>query len=115
MVLAAVGIYGVMSYLVEQRMREFGIRMALGASRGQLLRMVLGHSTWLVVGGVAAGLAGSVLLARLMSGLLFNVAPSDPLTYGAAAATLLAVGLAAGYVPAHRATRIEPVVALREE
>ena len=115
LVLAAVGVYGVMSYAVEQRMREFGIRMALGASRSQLLGMVLGRSFWLVVCGVAAGLAGSVALMRLMRDLLFNVRPSDPVTYAVVSAGLLAVGLLAGYVPARRATRVEPVAALREE
>jgi putative ABC transport system permease protein len=115
MLLAAAGIYGVISYSVAQRTRELGIRMALGASRGQILRMVIQHSLGLVVIGVAIGLAGSLFLTRLMTGMLFNVRATDPFTFAAVALILACVGLIAGYLPARRATHIEPVEALRQE
>ncbi|MFI5175691.1 MAG: ABC transporter permease [Terriglobia bacterium] len=115
LILAAVGIYGVISYSVEQRTRELGIRMALGAGRTQVLGMILGHSLRLILAGVVLGLAGSLALTRLMSGLLFNVTASDPSTFAIVAGILLAVGLVAGYLPAHRATLINPVGALRQE
>jgi putative ABC transport system permease protein len=115
LVLAAVGIYGVISYSVEQRTRELGIRMALGAGRSEVLQMVLGHSLGLILAGVGFGLVGGFSLTRLMSKMLFNVNASDPSTFAIVAGILLVVGLVAGYVPAHRATLINPVGALREE
>lgn len=115
LVLAAVGIYGVISSSVEQRTRELGIRMALGAGRSEVLQMVLGHSLGLILAGVGFGLAGGFALTRLMSKMLFNVNASDLSTFAIVAGILLVVGLVAGYVPAHRATMINPVGALREE
>jgi predicted permease len=115
MLLAAAGVYGVISYSVAQRTRELGIRMALGASHWQVLRMVLQHSLGLVVTGVAIGIAGSLFLTRFMSGMLFNVSATDPFTLAAVALTLACIGLIAGYLPARRATHIEPVEALRQE
>jgi predicted permease len=115
LVLAAVGIYGVISYSVAQRTQELGIRMALGASRVQVLRMVLGQSLGLVLAGVVLGLAGGILLTRFMAGLLFHVRASDPATFAAVALMLLAAGLVAALVPARRATLIQPIEALRQE
>jgi putative ABC transport system permease protein len=113
--LAAVGIYGITSYSVAQRSQEMGVRLALGASRSGILRLVLGQSFRLALAGVAAGLLGSFLLTGLMSSLLFDVTAADPMTFAIVAAVLIVVTLAASYVPAWRATRVDPMVALRYE
>jgi predicted permease len=113
--LGLVGIYGVLSYVVTQRTREIGIRMALGAESGQLKRVLLGHALALVGVGVTLGLAGAALLTRLMESLLFGVTALDPATYIAVAAILLVTGALAGYLPARRATRVDPMSALRAE
>jgi putative ABC transport system permease protein len=113
MVLAAVGIYGVIAYSVTQRTHEIGIRMALGARRGDVVRLVVRNALMLVAFGVAAGAAGALLLTRLMSGLLFDVRPSDPLTFAVVIGILIAVALAASVLPGLRATRVDPVIALR--
>jgi predicted permease len=115
LVMASIGIYGVMNYLVIQRTREFGIRVSMGATRADVLRLVLGRAGALIGAGTCLGLAGSVGLVRLIATLLFGTAPLDPLTFAAAPALLAAVALAASYVPAWRATRVDPVVALRYE
>jgi predicted permease len=115
LVLAAVGIYSVMSYLVSQGTRDIGIRMALGAERSAVLRMIFGQGLVLTVGGVALGLAGAFALTRVMRTLLFEVSPSDPMTFAAVPLLLSIVALAASYSPARRATRIEPLIALRDE
>jgi putative ABC transport system permease protein len=114
-VLAAVGIYGVISYSVAQRTKEIGIRMALGASRRDVLRLVTGEGLRLAVAGVVAGLAGAAATARVLATLLFEVQPTDAGTYAAASAFLVLVALAASLVPAWRATRVAPVSALRAE
>jgi putative ABC transport system permease protein len=114
LVLSAVGIYGVISYSVAQRTHEIGIRSALGAGGGRLLRLVLGQGMALAVGGLALGCAGSLGLRRLLETLLFGVGARDPLTMAASAGLLACVALAACYIPARRAAKLDPLVALRE-
>jgi len=115
LLLAAVGIYGVIAYSVTQRTQEIGIRMALGAQRGDVLRMVIKQAIVLAAVGIAVGGAGGLALTRLMEGLLFQVKPADPLTFVAVSAVLAAVAILASYVPGRRATRVDPVIALRAE
>jgi predicted permease len=112
---ASIGLYGVMSYLVSQRIREFGIRMAIGASRGAVLRLVLGQAAKLVGIGICLGLAGAVLLARLIASLLYGVAPFDAGTLASVSTLLAMVALTAGYIPARRAARADPMDSLRCE
>lgn len=113
--LAVVGIYGITSYSVAQRSQEMGVRMALGASRPTILRLVLGQSLVLTAIGVALGLAGSLVLTRLMSSLLFNVKATDPATFALVALVLAFAAVLAAYIPGWRATRVDPMVALRYE
>jgi putative ABC transport system permease protein len=113
--LAVVGIYSVMSYLVTQRTREIGIRMALGAQAGSVLRLVVRHGLKLASAGVLLGLTGSLLLTRLMSSLLFGVSATDPLTLFTISVVLVGVALLASYIPARRAARVDPLVALRHQ
>jgi putative ABC transport system permease protein len=115
LLLAAVGIYGVVAYSVAQRTREFGIRMAFGASVGTVLRLVVGQSVTLALSGVAVGVAASFAVTRAMTGLLFGVTPTDSTTFTIVPLVLVAVSSLAGFVPALRATRVDPLVALREE
>ena len=115
LLLAAVGIYGVIAYSVTERTQEIGIRMALGAQRGAVLRMVMTQALVLAVTGIAVGGGGALLLTRLMEGLLFEVTPADPLTFGVVSGILAAVALLASYVPGRRATQVDPVIALRAE
>jgi predicted permease len=113
--LAAVGIYGVISYWVTQRSHEIGIRVAIGASRLDVLKMVLGQSMSVVLIGVAIGLAGAAVLTRVMGTLLYNVSTTDAATFAGYSAALILVGLLASYLPARRATRIDPVTMLRQQ
>jgi putative ABC transport system permease protein len=113
--LAATGIYGVMSYAVEQRVHEIGIRMALGAGAGEVLSLLLRQDLRLTVLGIAIGLLGAAWLTGGMKSLLFGVRPNDPLTFAIVSALLLAVALTATYIPARRATKVDPMVALRFE
>jgi ABC-type antimicrobial peptide transport system permease subunit len=111
--LAAVGIYGVLAYLVSQRTHEIGIRLAVGADRAQVLGMVLRQGLSLAAAGIVVGLIGAFALTRLMRGLLYQVGPNDPTTFAAVTAALLLVALLASFLPARRATRVSPVIALR--
>ncbi|MCL4851431.1 MAG: FtsX-like permease family protein, partial [Bryobacteraceae bacterium] len=113
--LAAIGIYGVVSFAVAQRTRELGLRMALGADATSVLGLVLSRSLVLMVGGIALGLALNLALTRFVSSLLYGVTATDPVTFGASSALLAAVALLAAYLPARRATRIDPMEALRHE
>jgi len=115
LVLSSIGIYGVISYLAGQRAHEIGIRMALGAQRNDVLRLILGHGAKMALIGVAVGIAASLGLTRLMAKLLFGVSAYDPLTFAAVACLLLLVALAACYVPARRAMRVDPMIVLRWE
>jgi putative ABC transport system permease protein len=115
LVLAAIGIYGVMAYSVTQRTQEIGIRMALGAQPGKIMLMVVRHSLLLAICGVVLGLAGAFALTRVMSSLLFGVSTTDTLTFAAPPLVLGAIALLAGYFPARRASRIDPTIALRSE
>jgi predicted permease len=115
LLLAAVGVYGVISYGVTQRSQELGIRVALGAGRGRVVRLVVGQAATLTAVGLALGLAGAVVLSRLMGGLLFEVSPTDPPTLGAGIAVLAVVALVAALIPAYRASRSDPALALRAD
>jgi ABC-type antimicrobial peptide transport system permease subunit len=115
LVLACVGIYGVISYLVSQRTHEIGVRMALGAQRSEVMRLVLGGGARMAIVGVAIGICGALGLTRLMASQLFGVSAHDPLTFAAVGALLILVAVAACYVPARRATQVDPMVALRHE
>ena len=115
MMLAAIGLYGVMSYAVARRTNEIGIRMALGARSGNVARMILGEVSVLIVAGAVAGIGGAWASTRLVKSLLFGLTALDPLTFAGAAAVLALVGILAGYIPARRASKIDPMVALRYE
>ena len=115
LLLALVGIYGVIAYSVTERTQEMGIRMALGAERADIFRLVLRQGMALATAGVVLGLVASLALTRLLTSLLYHVSVTDPLTFAASAALFLTVAVAASYFPARRATRVDPVQALRSE
>jgi putative ABC transport system permease protein len=113
--LVCLGIYGLLAYSVAQRQREIGIRMALGAERADVLRMVIGQGLKLVLIGVVIGVAAALALTRFLASLLYGITPTDPLTFIAVSLILIAVALAACYIPACRAANVDPMVALRYE
>jgi putative ABC transport system permease protein len=115
LLLAALGIYGVLSYVVNQRTREIGLRMALGASRGRTVGLVAENSLLMVAIGIGVGLVVALLLARSMSRVLYGISPFDLTSFGVAALVLVAAGLGATLLPARRATRVDPMIALREQ
>jgi len=115
LILAAVGIFGVISYSASQRTHEIGIRIALGAQQRNVLRLILGQGTKLALLGLGAGAAAALPLTHLMAGLLYGVSATDPLTFGAVGIVLLGVAVTACYIPARRAMRVDPMVALRHE
>ena len=115
LILVAVGIYGVLAYSVTQRTRELGIRIALGATARDVLQLIVGQGMKLVLIGITIGLAAVFVLHRLIEKLLFGVSPTDPLTYAVIALLLIGVALLACWIPARRATRVDPLVALRSE
>jgi putative ABC transport system permease protein len=115
LVLAAIGIYGLMSYSVEQNSHDIGVRLALGAERRRILSLVVSSGMRLALIGLLLGVAGSFAAARLLAGMLYGVKPSDPATYAVVVAVLASVAFLGCYLPARRATRVDPIVALRQE
>jgi putative ABC transport system permease protein len=113
--LAATGIYGVISYSVAERTREIGIRLVPGAQASDLLKLVAGHGMKLVLIGMALGLGASFVLTRLIESLLFSVSPTDPVTFAVIALLLAGVGMLACWIPARRAAKVDPIIALREQ
>jgi putative ABC transport system permease protein len=115
LLLAGVGIYGVISYLVSERTHEIGIRIALGAESRSILQMVLRQGLGLAIAGAGAGLVCALIVSRLMAGLLFGVRQADPVTFAGVALLLIGVALLACYIPARRAVRVDPLIALRHD
>jgi putative ABC transport system permease protein len=115
LLLAMAGVFGVLAYSVAQRTREMGLRIALGATKGTVLKMVLGQALVTAMIGIFVGLVGSFLLTRTMRSLLFQVSPTDPVIVGSVVLLLIVIAMLASYIPARRATRVDPMIALRSE
>jgi ABC-type antimicrobial peptide transport system permease subunit len=115
LILASVGLYGLLAYSVSARTREIGVRVALGANPRSVITLVLGQGIRLVLGGVLIGVAGAAVLSRFVEGMLFGLTPLDPITFVGVSALLAGVALAASCIPAHRATRLDPLVSLKAE
>ncbi|PYR45702.1 MAG: hypothetical protein DMF89_24325, partial [Acidobacteria bacterium] len=115
LVLATIGVFGVMAHSVSRRTREIGVRLALGARAADVLRMIVAQGLRTAAAGVAAGIAGALALTRFVSSLLFGVTATDPLTFAAVTALLVGTALVACYIPARRAARVDPMIALRHE
>ena len=115
LLLAAIGIYGVLSFTVAQRTHEIGLRMALGAPRAAVVRMIVGRATGLAAAGVAIGLAGGLAVSRVLASLLYGVRATDPLVFAGVSAVLLGIAVMAAYIPARRAAQVDPLTALRHE
>jgi putative ABC transport system permease protein len=115
LLLASLGIYGVISYMVTERTREIGIRLALGAQRQNIIQMVMRHGLRLAIAGAVVGLVGAAVVSQLMAGVLYGIKSTDPLTFVSVALLLIAVALLACYLPARRAVRVDPMIALRHE
>ncbi len=115
LMLASIGVYGVLSYSVSQRTQEIGVRMALGAGRGDVFRLIVGHGLTLAAIGIAAGVVGAFGVTRFVRTLLFNVTPTDPFSFAGVALFLAAVASMASFLPARRATAVDPLIALRNE
>ena len=115
MILAAIGVHGLLSYNVAQRRQEIGIRMALGAARQDVRRLVVSQTLWPTLIGIAVGVAAAAALTRFVASMVYGVTPLDPTTFGACVIVLVGVALAATWMPARRAARIDPLVALRYE
>ena len=115
LILASIGLYGVISHSLRQRIHEIGVRMAFGAGAQSIVRLIVGHGMLLVLSGVGVGLVVAVIVTRMVSSLLYDVVPTDPVTFVGISLLLVAVTMFASYVPARRATRIRPVDALRGE
>jgi putative ABC transport system permease protein len=115
LLLASIGVYGVLSYSVSQRVQEIGVRVALGAERGDVLKLILGHGMKLAGLGIVLGMIGAAGATQFIESILFNVTPTDPVSFGGVALFLTFVALLASYVPARRAMAVDPIVALRNE
>ena len=115
LLLAAIGVYGLMAYAVQQRTQEIGIRMALGAQKRDVLKLVVGHGMRLALIGLLAGVAGALALTQLMANLLYQVKPADPMTFAVVCALLAGIVLLACWLPARRAAKVDPMTALRSE
>jgi ABC-type antimicrobial peptide transport system permease subunit len=115
LVLAATGLYAVIAYLVTQRTREIGVRLALGAQRSDVLSLILGSGIRLLGAGLVFGIAGAFLTSRTLSTLLFGISPTDPMTYAAVSLLLALIAVIASYLPARRAMKVDPIIALRAE